>query len=162
MKVCGNIEIIYRWHHMPALYTVSIHFGRVCMVQLRAKCRQWSATLLPQQTWNTRSKKLPTVKDRPYCCLLIAWLPSGSGWSQPLRQSSSPISYKWITQFYLRKVGENWNVSSLTSQASRLLTQPRKFLSQEIRWGVTFPEVGLLRHPTLLPRQWIFIHIPET
>ena len=161
MKVCGNIEIIYRWHHMPALYTVSIHFGRVCMVQLRAKCRQWSATLFPWQTLNTRSSQQWKIGHTAAYWLRGCHL-EVVGPMQPLRQSSSPISYKWITQFYLRKVGENWNVSSLTSQASRLLTQPRKFLSQEIRWGVTFPEVGLLRHPTLLPRQWIFIHIPET
>ena len=107
------IHCLIRWWHiyesmwkhrnylpMPSIHSVSTLGGSAwCRCVLNAGNEALHAPLT-----NVKYKKLPTVKDRPYCCLLIVWLPSGSGWSQPLCQSSSPISYIELHNF----TSERW------------------------------------------------------
>ena len=97
MKVCGNIEIAHRWHHMHAFHTLSIHFGRVCMVQLHAKYRQWSATLLPWQTWNTTSFQQWKIGHTAACWLCGCHL-EVVGPSHCLNHL--PYQLKWIIKCY--------------------------------------------------------------
>ena len=162
MKVCGNIEIAHRWHHMHAFHTLSIHFGRVCMVQLHAKYRQWSTTLLPWQTWNTTSFQQWKIGHTAACWLCGCHL-EVVGPSHCLNHL--PYQLKWIIKCYtILPQNGGWklecqftNITGFppTHSANKVPLTGNK-VRGHVSWGRGCWDT------TVLPHQWILLTYQET